>query len=73
LGDDIVVTVLGIEGDRVKLGIRAPRDVVVLRQELFQELQGVNSEAANTPVSTEAIAAVLRGAKKSLEIGGTTA
>jgi carbon storage regulator CsrA len=35
LGDDITVTVLAIEGDRVKLGIVAPRTVSVLRQELL--------------------------------------
>ena len=65
LGDDIIVTVLGIDGDRVKLGIRAPRDVVVLRQELFQELHDANSAAASTtPASTELVAAVLRASAK---------
>lgn len=63
LGDDITVTVLGIDGDRVKLGIRAPRDVVVLRQELFQELHDANSAAASTtPTSPEVVAAALRRA-----------
>jgi len=39
IGDSIVVTVLNIEGDRVKLGISAPRDVVILRNEVFQAVQ----------------------------------
>jgi carbon storage regulator len=39
LGDDIVVTILAIEGDRVKIGINAPRDTVILRQEIYQALQ----------------------------------
>jgi len=60
IGDDITVTVLGIDGDRVKLGIRAPRNVVVLRQELFQELQGANSEAASNAPSTESVTELLR-------------
>jgi carbon storage regulator len=60
LGDDITVTVLGIDGDRVKLGIRAPRNVVVLREELFSELQGANSEAASSAPSTESVVEVLR-------------
>ena len=66
LGDDITVTVLGIDGDRVKLGIRAPRNVVVLRQELFQELHDANTDAA-TPSSTpkELAAAVLRASANS--------
>ncbi len=46
---NIVVTVLGIEGDRVKLGINAPRDVLILRQELCDEVKAGNIEAANPP------------------------
>jgi carbon storage regulator len=50
LGDDITVTVLGIEGDRVKLGIDAPRSVAVLRHEVFQQIQEANVGAV---VATE--------------------
>jgi len=39
LGPDITLTVLAIEGDRVKLGIQAPRDISVLRRELLEGLQ----------------------------------
>jgi len=39
LGDDIVVTILAIEGDRVKIGITAPRDTIILRQEIYQAVQ----------------------------------
>ena len=39
IGDDIQVTVLAVEGDRVKLGINAPREVVILRQEIYQAVQ----------------------------------
>lgn len=39
IGDDIVVTVLAVEGDRVKLGIQAPRDLLILRQEIFDAVQ----------------------------------
>jgi carbon storage regulator len=39
LGDDIVVTILAIEGDRVKIGIAAPRDTIILRQEIYQAVQ----------------------------------
>jgi carbon storage regulator len=34
LGDSIVVTVIGVSGDKVRLGIKAPSDVLVLREEL---------------------------------------
>ncbi|MCX6079888.1 MAG: carbon storage regulator CsrA [Chloroflexi bacterium] len=39
IGDNIVLTVLAIEGERVKIGINAPRDIVILRQEVFQAVQ----------------------------------
>jgi carbon storage regulator len=34
LGDAIVITVVGVSGDKVRLGIKAPSEVVVLREEL---------------------------------------
>jgi len=34
LGDDIVITVVRVSGDKVRLGIEAPRDMLVLRDEL---------------------------------------
>src|SRR5512133_3670510 len=39
IGNSIVVTVLAIEGDNVKIGIAAPRDVPILRQEVFQAVR----------------------------------
>ena len=38
INDNIVVTVLAIEGDRIKIGIKAPRDIPILRQELWQAI-----------------------------------
>jgi carbon storage regulator len=37
IGDDMVVRVLSIDGDRVSLGFVAPRRVLILRQELLKE------------------------------------
>jgi carbon storage regulator (csrA) len=39
IGDSIVITVLAIEGEQVKIGINAPRDVTILRQEVFRAVQ----------------------------------
>ena len=47
LGPDITLTVLAIEGDRVKLGIQAPRDIAVLRRELLEQLQDSDVPAAS--------------------------
>ncbi|HYY87396.1 MAG TPA: carbon storage regulator, partial [Chloroflexota bacterium] len=68
LGEDITITVLGIEGDRVKLGIRAPRSVTVLRDEVYQQLRSANqgaAEAASRP-SIQSVAAALRAERASV-------
>ncbi len=39
IGDSIIVTVLAIEGDRIKLGITAPREIHILRQEVYQAIK----------------------------------
>jgi carbon storage regulator len=47
IGDDVVITVLEARGDVIRLGIQAPRDVQVHREEVWKELQAVNREAAS--------------------------
>lgn len=39
IGDSIVLTILAIEGEQVKIGINAPREVTILRREVFQAIQ----------------------------------
>jgi carbon storage regulator len=39
IGDSIILTILAIEGEQVKIGINAPREVTILRQEVFQAVQ----------------------------------
>ena len=45
IGGQIVVTVVRVEGDAVRLGIAAPMEVPVHRQEVYNEIQGNNREA----------------------------
>lgn len=51
LGDSIVVTVLTIAGDKVRLGIDAPRDVLVLRDELEPHEVAARELAAASPAA----------------------
>ena len=46
VGDDIVITVLDIRGDQVRIGIRAPRNVSVHREEVHAQIRQENRAAA---------------------------
>jgi carbon storage regulator len=45
IGENIIVTILAIEGEKVKIGISAPREIPVLRKELWQAIQEQNKIA----------------------------
>jgi len=51
IGDDITITIVGISGGQVRLGIAAPREVRVLREEIYKAMQEENRAAANVPDS----------------------
>ncbi len=46
IGDDIVITVVDIRGDKVRLGINAPVEIPVHRQEVYEAIQRENKQAA---------------------------
>jgi carbon storage regulator len=47
IGDNIVITIVDIRGDNVRLGIEAPKDVSVHRQEVYDAIQRERAEAAS--------------------------
>ena len=44
IGDDVNITVLGIKGNQVRLGINAPKDVSVHREEIYLRIKNENDE-----------------------------
>jgi carbon storage regulator len=48
IGNDIELTILGLEGDRVRLGIKAPSNVDIHRKEVYLSIQEENNTATNS-------------------------
>lgn len=46
IGEDIKITVIGIEGDKVKLGIEAPENLTIYREEIYEAIKAENKKAA---------------------------
>lgn len=59
---DIVVTVLEISGDKVRLGIEAPGDVQIHREEIYLAVRAANEEATARPGAAGDLARALGGA-----------
>jgi carbon storage regulator len=45
VGDNVEVIVLGLQGEQVRLGIIAPKNVAIHRKEIFEQIQSENREA----------------------------
>jgi carbon storage regulator len=58
IGDDIEVSVLAIMGEKVRIGIQAPRDVPVFRKEVYLEIQQERTEADPNDARDEVDAAL---------------
>ena len=46
IGKDVVVSILAVEGQNVKIGIEAPKDISILRMEVFEKIQSENIASA---------------------------
>ena len=58
IGDDVTVTVMGVRGAVVRLGFKAPQEVAVHREEVYQRLQADRSAKAPANEATQDIALV---------------
>jgi len=72
IGDAIEISVLSVMGEKVRIGIQAPRDVPVFRKEVYLEIQREKREAAvegadgQKPDATEAVRAEVEAALNKL-------
>ena len=51
INENIELSILEVQGDQIKIGIKAPKSVKIYRKEIFVEIQEENKKAATTNVS----------------------
>jgi carbon storage regulator len=55
IGNNIEIVISAIDGDQVKIGIQAPKDVNILRKEIYETIQSSNLNASRVKVSPDTL------------------
>ncbi len=67
INDDIKIVIQSVKGHQVRLGITAPKQTIIHREEIYQKIQAENRRASNLPTALEPMKEMYRALKQGQE------